>query len=434
MPLAALTHSLVNMSTRAGLTRQRVIDYASLLSGQIGRVIFSMAYFVLLARALSLGEFGVFASCSAMGIVLSRLSGLGFVSPLFRVATVRPRLIGIYTGGFLLATLFTLPFLVGIALTVHYLLYSDLISVQAFLAIILTEVLLWRGVEAVIIVNNGLGRYALGSSIAIAGVAVKALAAGIFWYLDVKMLEHWALYYVVALGTVLVVSVVFFYPKQRLRWKPRAWAGRLRDALGVSAAEALFYTQSELDKVLVLALGGEVLAGLYAIVMRLIDLTAIPLRALSTMLTKWIMRARQGGNSSSTGLKLDVAIGATSIAGLVGMYVILSFVPDILGKSIATGTSYLLLMLLVPAFRNAIELHTELLYGHERMKERVVLLIYLTAVKAGLISILLALLNDFNAIALWLNALYAALYIVSALVTYVSVLGNPPKAVQAASK
>ena len=99
-----------------GLSKSKVIDFSALLSGQVGRLVFSFAYFIILARALSLSEFGIFASCSAIGIVLSRMMGFGFISPLFRVATTRPNLIGAYTAGFLIAALLSLPVLLLVAL------------------------------------------------------------------------------------------------------------------------------------------------------------------------------------------------------------------------------------------------------------------------------------------------------------------------------
>ncbi|HEU4985542.1 MAG TPA: lipopolysaccharide biosynthesis protein, partial [Rhizobiaceae bacterium] len=74
-------------------------DYLSAVSGSAGRLIFSLAYFVALANALSISDFGLFATASAAGVMLSRILALGFPAPLYRVATVKPHLIGTYTAG-----------------------------------------------------------------------------------------------------------------------------------------------------------------------------------------------------------------------------------------------------------------------------------------------------------------------------------------------
>ena len=423
----ALVNRLSAKLSATGISRSMIFDYSALLSGQVGRLVFSMIYFVVLARALTLGDFGIFASCSAIGIVLSRVLSFGFVSPLFRVATTKPNLIGCYTSGFLILSLISLPVIMLLAGGIYISLYSNLIPYSVFVWIVMAEVICWRGMETVIIVCNGQNRYTTGSLIGIAAVAIKALAAASLFWLDKHTIEHWAPIYFGAQFFTMLVAIIGFYPKQRLRWKPRAWMGRMRDAIGVCTAETLFYLQSELDKVLVLALGGEVLAGLYAIVMRLVDLTAVPLRALSTMLTQWIMRARRSGKIAQTGLKLDAGIGLVSVIALLSMALLLSFAPNLLGKNIATGVSFLWAVALVPAFRNSIELHTDLLYGHERMAARVMLLVYLGIFKAALLTLLLGYTNDFAVIAVWLNVVFALLYCASALVTYGRVLKQQPQ-------
>ncbi len=399
------------------------MDYAALLSGQVGRLVFSVVYFIILARTLSLGDFGLFATASSVGVVLSRLAGFGFVSPLYRIATTRPNLIGIYTGGWLLAMALSLPLVLAIALTLYALLYAGSVTLAAFLAIVLAEVVVWRSLETVIIVNNGMNRYATGSALAIAGVAAKAVGAAVFAFtMHGHGLEAWAFVYAASISLVCITAFALFYPRQRLRWKPKAWLGRARDAMGVSAAEVLFYVQSELDKVLVLALGGEALAGLYAIVMRLVDLTATPLRAASTLITQWIMRARQARGNVHTGWLADIGLGAISVLGLLGIYGLLWLVPDLLGDNIATASTFLLAVLLVPAFRNAIEFHTDLLYAHERMASRVLLLGSLGVLKAVLLTLLLTRVQDFGTMAIWLNGVFACLYTLSAIMTYRHIL------------
>ena len=88
----------VFLTSRRGVLR----DYFTAISGSAGRLVFSLAYFVALANTLSIADFGLFATASAAGVMLSRILGFGFISALYRVATIRPRLIGTFTGGFIL--------------------------------------------------------------------------------------------------------------------------------------------------------------------------------------------------------------------------------------------------------------------------------------------------------------------------------------------
>jgi O-antigen/teichoic acid export membrane protein len=83
------------------LQRKTILDYLTITSGVFGRLVISVVYFLIVANVLTLGEFGVFASASAVGLVLSRLMAFGFISPVYRVATVKPRLLGVYLAGLL---------------------------------------------------------------------------------------------------------------------------------------------------------------------------------------------------------------------------------------------------------------------------------------------------------------------------------------------
>src|SRR5690606_12367576 len=92
----------ISIASFISARRQVLRDYLSVISGSAGRLIFSLAYFVILANALSISEFGLFATASAAGVMLSRVLAFGFIAPLYRIATVKPHLIGAYTAGFLL--------------------------------------------------------------------------------------------------------------------------------------------------------------------------------------------------------------------------------------------------------------------------------------------------------------------------------------------
>ena len=58
-----------------------------------------------------IAEFGMFATASAAGVMLSRILAFGFISALYRTATIRPNLIGTFTAGFLLLGVVSLPVL-----------------------------------------------------------------------------------------------------------------------------------------------------------------------------------------------------------------------------------------------------------------------------------------------------------------------------------
>ncbi len=392
--------------------------YLAATGGSLGRLVFSLAYFVLLANTLSLPEFGIFATASAAGVMLSRIVGFGMSSPLYRAATVRPRLIGLYASGFLFAGALSLPVLALAGWLTWTLIFSRDVALGPFALIIGTEALLWRSTEIVIIVNNGLGRFGRGATLTILGTALRALAALALTLVAQPDLESWSLLYLVANGVALAVALLFYWPRQRLRWHSGAWRRRMSDALSVCGAEVLFYLQSELDKLLVLYLGGPQLAGLYAVVMRLVDLTALPVRSFTMMLIQKLMGSGQAIASRIRKIAFESLVAAVSTAGIAALALILWLSPTLLGDNVAEAAPLVLLVLAVPAARNLVEYHAELLYGRGQSGRRMGNLAILGIAKAAFLANVLLRISEATTIMLSLNLVFFLLYGISLVLTY----------------
>ncbi|MEL6921038.1 MAG: lipopolysaccharide biosynthesis protein, partial [Pseudomonadota bacterium] len=362
------------------------------------------------------------------GIVLSRVSGFGFLSPLYRIATVKPQLIGVYTAGYLSAIVLSFPLVLAIAYGVHQLFFTQVMLLVPFLLIVFSEVLFWRAVEAVININKGLERFGPASIIIILGFLMKAGAA-VFLTVQVDPdLALWAHIYFAVQGAAALLAIAVFYPKQKLRFRPRLYVRRLPDAFSVSGAEILFYVQSELDKIVVLAVGGSTAAGIYAIIMRLVDLTAMPVRTFSTILTQRLMRRPGLMGTLKVRVGFEAGVFLISTLAIVAMVAVLWIKPDVLGSNVAGAASLLWLVTLVPAFRNLIEYQSELLYGRGQTFIRLANYAVIGAVKVALLHALLASQADPADWLVWTNAVFAVLYVISAGVTY-SVLSRPAKPV-----
>lgn len=402
------------ISARGDLLR----GYFSVVSGSAGRLVFSLAYFVVLANALSIADYGLFAAASAAGLVISRLLAFGFISPLYRAASVKPRLIGTFTAGFLLMAFLSLPLLAAATLAVHAAFFAADLPLFVFALVVAAEALLWRPFEAVVIVNNGLGRFGRGALLVIGATALRAAAAAAFAFLPDRSLAAWSVAYLSANAVALIASAAFFYPRQRLRLRPRLYWRRLRDSVSVAGSEVLFYLQAEFDKLLVLALGGPALAGIYAIVMRLVDLTAIPIRAFTMMLVQRMMRTPDMLRSLRIKAAIEAAILLVSTGALVAMALVLHFFPRALGGNVAEAAPLIALALFVPGLRNLIEYHAELLYGRGQTVLRMVGLGMLAAVKALALVLLLRSVHGADMLVWWLNVAFLALYAASAAFTY----------------
>ncbi len=406
--------------------RDMLQAYATAVSGSAGRLVFSLVYFIALANTLSIADFGLFATASAAGVMLSRILAFGFISALYRVATVKPRLIGTFSAGFLALAGLSLPALAIASWLVFLLFFSGDISPTLFAIVVAAEALLWRPAEVVVIVNNGMGRFGRAATLVIIGTVMRAGAALLFALSSRGDLTLWCWLYLAANLASLAVALVFFHPHQRLRFRMPLYWRRLPDSLYVAGAEVLFYLQMEFDKLVVLAYGGPRLAGIYAIVMRLVDLTAIPIRTFSMMLVQKMMRAPDMLARRTIRAGIEGGVFVVSTLALLALAVLLHFFPNALGRNVAEAAPLVGLALFVPGLRNLVEYHAELLFARGQTAVRAVNLALLAGAKGLLLIWLLSRVSDTADLVLWLNAAFAALYLFSAVLTYPA-LGRPPK-------
>jgi O-antigen/teichoic acid export membrane protein len=280
----------------------------------------------------------------------------------------------------------------------------------------------------VIIVNNGMGRFGRASMLAIVSAAIRAAAAVAFVALPTGGLAEWTMLYLAANAASLILAVLYYYPRQRLVLKTSLYFKRLPDALYVAGAEILFYLQMEFDKLLVLALGGAQLAGIYAIVMRLVDLTAIPIRAFTMMLVQKMMRAPETLAHLGARAGVEGMIFAVSTAALLSLAILLHFFPGALGRNVAEAAPLVVLAILVPGLRNLVEYEAELLFGRGLMLIRAFNLALLAGGKAVLLAWLLGRVDSAHDLVLALNGVFATVYLASAMLTY-SALRLPPRTV-----
>jgi O-antigen/teichoic acid export membrane protein len=419
--MARTVPPIKNRSTRGGqlkLQSAYVRDYMAILTGAVGRLVIALAYFLVAANTLSLADFGRFATASGIGLIIARLGALGFISAVFRTGTVKPRLLGAYMAGFLALFAASAPLILGLAWLVHALLFSSEIPWTAFALIVGAEALCWRLVEFVSTANNGVRAYGKAAIVVILGTLIRTLIALAYWLSGSTDLTLWAASYALGNAVAAVAALMFFRPpgRLRLRWKlyPR-WA---RESLASMAADMVFYVQSELDKVVILTMASPQAAGLYAIAMRLIDLTATPVRSFNQIIMQRIMRERAMIAGLGKRALAEGAIIAMSLAGFAGIVVLLHVFPNALGRNVAKALPVLMLMALVPVFRNLVEYHAELLYARQRTALRAVLLALLAVVKAGLLALAITLFAESDSWLSWTNGIFAVLYLISAAVCY----------------
>ncbi|GAA0237806.1 hypothetical protein LNAOJCKE_1740 [Methylorubrum aminovorans] len=401
----------------AGLGERGLVrGYVHLLGGSVTRLLLSLVYFISLTSALGLDDFGLFATSAAVGMVLSRLAAFGYGANMVAVSATRPRLLGRYLGSYAVWLAVSLPFCLGLALLVHWAFFPG--QLLAYLTVVAVEVVVWRLIDLVAVINGGLGRYARSAAAYNIGFLARTLAALAFLGSSDHSLAAWGLAYAAANLTALLVVAATLLPRARLRLRRRSLLLRGRNALALAGAYVVSAGQGESDKVLVLALGGEANAGLFATCMRLVDLTAMPVRAFNVIMIRALLRDPAAMRGTWAKLVTEVGILIVSTAVFAVITLALQVWPSLLGREVAKAAPILPLLWAVPALRNLIEYQAELLYAWQRMFGLFWISSLLILLKSTLIA---AVFWQFHGPAQWagmINAVFLVAYLASSLGTY----------------
>lgn len=412
--LATLTHAF----------RTQLANYLQVFAGTGVRLGLQAVYFFILANTLSLHDMGVFASTSSTGIMIGCFSGFGFASLAFRSSAGKRRTLGGYLAVFYASWLITLPLGLAVSLPIFYFLFKSSLSLAAFLLIIAVETGLWRIVETIHQVNNGLGRYASASLVISSGSALRTAGAIVFALSGKHDVESWALIYFGFNLAATALAMYAYQPRIKLRWQSRIFFGRLREALLFSIAYFAWIAQNEIDKLVMLSLADQRTVGIYAISSRILDFTSVPIRSFYVLYSRKLIIDGYRRSQLGRSLAVELLIALVSTAGLSALLVTLSIWPNLLGHNVAVASQLFGVLLAVPAFKNLLEFHSELFFAYQHMTVRAVLATALVGLKAAAIALLLIHFHNIADWGIWLNAVYLGLYVLSVISVYGSIFGR----------
>jgi O-antigen/teichoic acid export membrane protein len=421
-PVVSRASRLLAVLTRA--FHAQFTNYLQVFAGTGVRLGLQAIYFFLLANTLPLHDMGVFASASSTGIMIGCFSGFGFASLAFRASAGKRRTLGGYLAVFYASWVIALPLCLAASLPVFYFLFTSSLSLTAFLLIILVETGLWRIVEMIHQVNNGLGRYASASLVISCGSALRTAGAVVFAASGRHDVETWSVIYCAFNLAAMVLAIAMYQPRIKLRWRNQIFFGRIRDALLFSVAYCASIAQNEIDKLVMLSLADQRTVGIYAISTRIIDFTSVPIRSFYVLYSRKLIIEGRQRNQIGRSLAVEMLIALISTAGLATLLVTLAIWPDLLGHNVAVATQLFGVMLAVPAFKNLLEYHSELFFAYQHMTVRAVLATALVGLKAAALAFLLIHFDNIVQWGIWLNAVYLGLYVFSAASVYGSIFGS----------
>ncbi|AMB44408.1 hypothetical protein [Methylobacterium sp. AMS5] len=396
-------------STVGRRLRRATALYLKLASGSLGRVAVQALYFALLVNTLTLPDYGTFAACVSAAIILSCGGSFGFVAPLFRVATTQRRRLGFYLTTLHVYVLATIPLATALGLIVYVAFFDRYIALGPFLAVVFSEVLCIRYVDAIVQLFTALGRFATASTLVLAVPAARTAAVGVLWLSGAHDLNSWAWVYLAGNVSVMVLAAALA-PRGRLLWRNSVLKRRLWQSIAFEAVRLIQALGTEFDKILVIVLADQKAAGVYALSMKVIDLANVPVRAAFPLIVRRLIQRPADLSNLSLRVVCEVSICIGSFMLFVGALLVLSLRPTLLGQNVVAAYPWFSACWVLPMARIGLVYHAELFFAADRMQVFTFVAILLLLAQMIGLSVVITSLPDFTAWPAALDIIWSVLY------------------------
>lgn len=251
------------------------------LVGQILRALTAALLFVVGARALGPGGFGVFVSTMAVAAVVVPFGSLGSINLMMRHIAVRPEDAAVgFSSALVITAASGAVFVTGMAAVQEA---TGLLNTTGWTVLLIgsADLLAYRLAEL-----SGAARQAqdwmYGTAffpVFVNGSRVAALA--VLSGTGSVSLSAFAVTYLVASAAAAGVIVVWtLFRLGLVRPRPMMFLGQWREGLHFSVGLASQSVYNDVDKVMLARLASDASAGVYASAYRAIDLACVPLRAI----------------------------------------------------------------------------------------------------------------------------------------------------------
>jgi O-antigen/teichoic acid export membrane protein len=399
-----------------------IAAYTQILTGAGTRLVLQAAYFAVLVNALTLSDYGIFASVLALSLILAGGGTFGFTASLFRAATTRRRILGAYLSAFLVYSAAECGVLMLTGLVIYVATFRSYLPLGAFLAVLFSEMVLWRLLDALNVISNGLGRYRNNIVIGMLASGGRLAAIVLFVAMGGGTLTRWTGFYVSGNGAATVISLMLFWPRVRLRWEGRILRRRLREAVSFWAINTLQTLQIEADKLIVLSLAGDQQAGIYALSMRVVELLLLPIKSFFPPYVQALLRSRDRFGNWRRSLAVEGSLAAVALGLFGGTVLFLTLFPHLMGPNVARALQWFRGLPLLPISRALLDYHREVMFAAERLATYAIVAGLLAATRLATIGAILMTTASIDALIWPINGIAVTLYVMSASVVWGLVL------------
>ena len=206
----------------------------------------------------------------------------------------------------------------------------------------------------------------------------------------------------------------------RLRWEGRILRRRLREAVSFWAINTLQTLQIEADKLIVLSLGGEQQAGIYALSMRVIELMLLPIKSFFPPYMQSLLRSRDRFGNWRRSLAVEASLAVVALSLFGGTVLFLTLFPHFLAPTWRGRVQWFRGLPLLPMSRALLDYHREVMFAAERLATYAIVAGVLAATRLATIGAILTVTASIDALVLPINGLALTLYLISATVVLVA--------------
>jgi O-antigen/teichoic acid export membrane protein len=346
--------------------------------------------FVLLARALGPGQFGLLLILTAICSILVEVIGNGADGLMVR-ATSRD------AAGFSLSyarslgwTLLTALIVVPLGVAIVHFMFSQSLSLLAIAALIVSEALGLRLQLIAEFAALGHGHIGFTNCIRIVAQAFRliaiALATLVFGVTNVEGWALWALISTLLVALALHVAIIVRYgpPARRIPFDNSLWGASF------AANQLVRAVQASIDRLVIGAMLGITAAGLYGSGSRIVQVSLLPVTALLRILLPKFFREGALGPQSALALALSqvrVMLVLTGIIG-IGLFACADFVVLLIGGQYADTAPVIRLLAPSPIIIGLHYLAADAMSGADMQHRRTIVIAGGAALSAALLAAL----------------------------------------------
>jgi O-antigen/teichoic acid export membrane protein len=316
-------------------------------------------YFILLARLLGAGEYGIFSGATALvGIVLP-YSALGSGTLFMRYVSQDREQLAVYWGNIILATV-----AIGTVLTLLLYLLAphvlDLASAAIIIPVAIGNCILG---QLVLCISQAFQTFNLMRISALLSfltnlMRLVAAAAALFIFTHATAAQWAVLSLLVSTLAVIAGVTLFSYRFEKPSFDLRLFRSRAAEGFNFSLGGSAQSIYNDIDKTLLSHFGLTVQNGIYTLAYRVVDISTMPIAALDVAALPRYFRQSSEDLASVPALSLRLAKRA-SLLGLVMsicMFMVAPLVPYVVGREFSASVGALRWLCLIPAFRGAHQL------------------------------------------------------------------------------